>query len=33
MDLWGQMMGFARGIVFTLAIMSIWSLSITIKKW
>ena len=33
MDLWGQMAGFARGIVFTLAIMSIWSLSITIKKW
>src|SRR4026208_2157513 len=31
--LWGQMAGFARGIVFTLAIMSIWSLSITIKKW
>ncbi len=33
MDLWGQMAGFARGIVFTLAFMSIWSLSVTIKKW
>src|SRR6476469_7101366 len=33
LDLWGQMAGFARGIVFTLAIMSIWSLSVTIKKW
>ena len=33
LDLWNQMGGFARGIVFTLAIMSIWSLSVTIKKW
>jgi len=33
LDLWGQMQGFARGIVFVLAIMSIWSLSISIKKW
>ncbi|MEO7218287.1 MAG: MotA/TolQ/ExbB proton channel family protein [Gemmatimonadaceae bacterium] len=32
-DLWGQMGGFARGIVYTLAIMSIWTLSISIKKW
>ncbi len=32
-DLWGQMAGFARGIVYTLAIMSIWTLSISIKKW
>jgi biopolymer transport protein ExbB/biopolymer transport protein TolQ len=33
LDLWNQMQGFARGIVFVLAIMSIWSLSISIKKW
>jgi biopolymer transport protein ExbB len=33
MDLWGQMAGFARGIVFPLMIMSVWTLSITIKKW
>ena len=33
LDLWGQMAGFARGIVFTLLAMSLWSLSITIKKW
>ncbi|MDQ6737536.1 MAG: MotA/TolQ/ExbB proton channel family protein [Gemmatimonadota bacterium] len=32
-DLWGQMAGFARGIVYTLAIMSVWTLSISIKKW
>jgi biopolymer transport protein ExbB/biopolymer transport protein TolQ len=32
-DLWGQMAWFARGIVFVLAIMSIWSLSIAFKKW
>jgi biopolymer transport protein ExbB len=32
-DLWAQMAGFARGIVFTLAAMSIWSLSVSIKKW
>lgn len=32
-DLWAQMGFFARGIVFTLAIMSIWSLSISLKKW
>ncbi|MEO8945486.1 MAG: MotA/TolQ/ExbB proton channel family protein [Gemmatimonadaceae bacterium] len=32
-DLWGQMAGFARGIVYVLAIMSIWTLSISIKKW
>ena len=32
-DLWGQMGGFARGIVYVLAIMSIWTLSISIKKW
>src|SRR5688572_31568472 len=33
LELWSQMGGFARGIVFVLAIMSIWSLSVTIKKW
>src|SRR5688572_30873540 len=32
-DLWHDMGGFAKGIVYTLAIMSIWSLSVTIKKW
>ncbi|MEO7041051.1 MAG: MotA/TolQ/ExbB proton channel family protein [Gemmatimonadaceae bacterium] len=32
-DLWGQMAGFARGIVYVLAIMSVWTLSISIKKW
>ncbi len=32
-DLWAQMAGFARGIVYVLAIMSIWTLSISIKKW
>jgi biopolymer transport protein ExbB len=32
-ELWGQMGGFARGIVIVLAIMSIWSLSISFKKW
>jgi biopolymer transport protein ExbB/biopolymer transport protein TolQ len=33
MELWGQMMWFAKGIVFILAIMSIWSLSVFFKKW
>lgn len=32
-DLWAQMGAFARGIVIVLAIMSIWSLSISFKKW
>ena len=32
-DLWGQMALFARGIVFVLAIMSIWSLTIAGNKW
>jgi biopolymer transport protein ExbB/biopolymer transport protein TolQ len=32
-DLWGQMGWFAKGIVFVLAIMSIWSLTITVSKW
>jgi biopolymer transport protein ExbB/biopolymer transport protein TolQ len=33
MELWGQMMWFAKGIVFILAGMSIWSLSVFFKKW
>lgn len=33
MELWGQMMWFAKGIVFVLAGMSIWSLSIFFRKW
>lgn len=32
-DLYGTMGGFAKGIVFTLAIMSIWSLTVMIQKW
>src|SRR5581483_3260078 len=32
-DLWHSMGNFARGIVFVLAIMSIFSLSIMIQKW
>ena len=33
MDLWQSMGYFAKGIVFTLAIMSIWSLTIMFQKW
>ncbi len=33
MELWGHMGWFARGIIFVLAIMSVWSLSVAIKKW
>ena len=33
LDLWSQMGGFAKGIVFTLLIMSVWSLSVSVKKW
>jgi biopolymer transport protein ExbB len=33
MELWHSMGYFAKGIVFTLAIMSIWSLTIMIQKW
>ena len=33
MELWTQMGAFAKGIVFVLAIMSIWSLTIMIQKW
>ena len=32
-DLYHSMGGFAKGIVFTLAIMSIWSLTIMFQKW
>ena len=33
LDIYNQMQGFAKGIVYVLALMSIWSLSIAIKKW
>ena len=33
MEMWHQMMWFAKGIVFILLIMSIWSMSIFVKKW
>jgi len=33
MELWSQMMWFAKGIVFILAIMSVWSMSVFFKKW
>lgn len=32
-ELYGSMGNFAKGIVFTLAIMSIWSLTVMIQKW
>ncbi len=32
-DLYGTMGGFAKGIIYTLAIMSIWSLTVMIQKW
>lgn len=32
-ELWGHMGGFARGIVFVMAIMSIWSLAVAFGKW
>src|SRR5215207_1210164 len=32
-DLWNQMGAFAKGIVVTLAIMSIYSLAIVLQKW
>lgn len=31
--LWSSMGGFARGVVFVMAIMSIWSLAISVGKW
>src|ERR1700737_3682133 len=33
LDIYNQMGNFAKGIVFVLGIMSIWSLSVAIKKW
>ena len=33
LDLYGTMGNFAKGIVITLAIMSIWSLTVMIQKW
>ncbi|MFL5568227.1 MAG: MotA/TolQ/ExbB proton channel family protein, partial [Gemmatimonadaceae bacterium] len=33
LDIYNQMGNFAKGIVYVLAIMSIWSLSVSIKKW
>ncbi len=32
-ELWGHMMWFAKGIAFVLFGMSIWSLSVFVKKW
>jgi biopolymer transport protein ExbB len=32
-ELYGTMGPFAKGIVYTLAIMSIWSLTVTLQKW
>ena len=32
-DLWQTMGAFAKGIVYTLMIMSVWSLSIAVQKW
>jgi biopolymer transport protein ExbB/biopolymer transport protein TolQ len=32
-DLWNQMGWFAKGVVITMAIMSIYSLAITLQKW
>src|SRR5687767_5232682 len=33
LDLYNQMGNFAKGIVYVLALMSFWTLSIAIKKW
>lgn len=33
LDMWHEMMWFAKGIVFILLIMSIWSMSVFVKKW
>ena len=33
LDIYNQMGNFAKGIVYVLAIMSIWTLSVAIKKW
>ena len=32
-ELWGHMMWFAKGIAFVLFAMSIWSMSVFVKKW
>ena len=32
-ELWHEMLWFARGVVFVLAFMSIWATSITIRNW
>lgn len=32
-ELWGHMGGFARGIVFVMVIMSVWSLAVAFGKW
>ncbi|MEX1185158.1 MAG: MotA/TolQ/ExbB proton channel family protein [Gemmatimonadaceae bacterium] len=33
LDMWHDMMWFAKGIVFILLFMSIWSMSVFVKKW
>ena len=33
LDIYNQMGNFAKGIVYLLAIMSVWTLSVAIKKW
>jgi len=33
LDIYNQMGGFAKGIVYVLFAMSLWSLSVAIKKW
>lgn len=33
MEMWASMGYFAKGIIFTLAIMSVWSLTIMFQKW
>lgn len=33
LDMWRDMMWFAKGIVFILLFMSIWSMSVFVKKW
>jgi biopolymer transport protein ExbB len=33
LDLWGHMGWFAKGIVITMALMSIWSLTVMVQKW
>ena len=33
MDMWNSMGNFAKGIVFVMAIMSIYSLTVMVSKW